>query len=114
MKDAKLPERIMIDCSHGNSEKKHENQIKVVDSLVQQLSDGTAKSWAIVGTMLESNHVEGEYARNDAVTLAALAYADPYFLEPGKQSIPATGPATLKYGQSVTDACINWDTTVER
>ncbi|PWN45136.1 putative 3-deoxy-D-arabino-heptulosonate 7-phosphate synthase isoenzyme [Ceraceosorus guamensis] len=89
LKDAKLPDRIMIDCSHGNSEKKHENQIKVVDSLVQQLSDGTEKSWAIVGTMLESNHVEG------------------------KQSIPATGPATLKYGQSVTDACINWDTTVD-
>jgi phospho-2-dehydro-3-deoxyheptonate aldolase len=51
----------MVDCSHGNSLKKHENQMKVVDSLQAQLSDGTEASWAIVGAMIESNLVEGEF-----------------------------------------------------
>ncbi|PWN98729.1 putative 3-deoxy-D-arabino-heptulosonate 7-phosphate synthase isoenzyme [Tilletiopsis washingtonensis] len=87
LRAAKLPERIMVDCSHGNSLKKHENQMKVVDSLQAQLSDGTEASWAIVGAMIESNLVEG------------------------KQAIPDSGPSTLTYGQSVTDACINWATT---
>jgi 3-deoxy-7-phosphoheptulonate synthase len=85
---AGLKPRIMIDCSHGNSEKKHENQMRVVDSIQQQLSSGSSESHGIIGCMLESNLVEG------------------------KQSIPASGPQDLKRGQSVTDACINWDTTV--
>ncbi|KAN0060448.1 hypothetical protein ACQY0O_007778 [Thecaphora frezii] len=84
-----LPQRIMIDCSHGNSEKKHENQMKVVDSIVEQLGAGTEESCHIFGVMLESN------------------------LQQGKQSIPAEGPQALKYGQSITDACIDWPTTVE-
>lgn len=80
LRAAKLAERIMIDCSHGNSEKKHENQMKVVDSVKEQLSDKTTKSWAIIGVMLESNLVEG------------------------KQSIPASGPSTLTYGQVSSSA----------
>ncbi|KDN50420.1 putative 3-deoxy-D-arabino-heptulosonate 7-phosphate synthase isoenzyme [Tilletiaria anomala UBC 951] len=87
LKKAGLRTKVMVDCSHGNSEKKHENQTKVVDSLVQQLSEGETGD-NIVGVMLESNLVEG------------------------KQSIPPSGPQDLKYGQSVTDACINWETTV--
>ncbi|KAE8219860.1 hypothetical protein CF319_g6520 [Tilletia indica] len=88
---AKLAAKIMIDASHGNSEKKHENQIKVVDSVYEQLSGsaGAENARAIMGVMIESNLVEG------------------------KQSIPPEGPVGLTYGQSVTDACINWDTTVQ-
>lgn len=84
-----LPARIMIDCSHGNSEKKHENQLRVVQSVSQQLSSGSPDSCNIFGVMIESNLVQG------------------------KQSIPAAGPTALKYGQSITDACIDWDTTVQ-
>jgi len=86
---AGLDPRIMVDCSHGNSEKKHENQMKVVKSLEEQLSTGKKEAGNIVGVMLESNLVAG------------------------KQSIPSSGPQDLTYGQSVTDACIDWETTVE-
>lgn len=86
---AKLPARIMIDCSHGNSEKKHENQIKVVNSVAEQLSKGDEMGCNIFGVMIESNLVAG------------------------KQSIPEAGPGGLKYGQSITDACVDWETTVQ-
>ncbi|CAD6892812.1 unnamed protein product [Tilletia laevis] len=87
---AKLAPKIMIDASHGNSEKKHENQSKVVESVYEQLSGGSGaeNARAIMGVMIESNLVEG------------------------KQSIPPEGPVGLTRGQSVTDACINWDTTL--
>lgn len=85
---AKLQPRIMIDCSHGNSEKKHQNQIKVVESVAQQLAAGDVNSCNIFGVMIESNLVEGN------------------------QKIPATGPTGLTYGQSITDACVNWDVTI--
>jgi 3-deoxy-7-phosphoheptulonate synthase len=88
LEKAKLAPKIMIDCSHGNSEKKHENQMKVVDSIKEQLSTGKEESHNIIGCMLESNLVEG------------------------KQSIPDSGPANLVRGQSVTDACISWQTTI--
>lgn len=77
----------MVDCSHGNSEKKHENQMKVVTSIREQLEG--PRCWDLVGVMIESH------------------------IEEGKQSIPAEGPQGLKYGQSITDACINWETTVK-
>ncbi|SPO26337.1 probable 3-deoxy-D-arabino-heptulosonate 7-phosphate (DAHP) synthase isoenzyme [Ustilago trichophora] len=84
-----LPARIMIDCSHGNSEKKHANQMRVVESIATQLSSGDENSCNIFGVMIESNLVEGQ------------------------QKIPAEGPTGLTYGQSITDACVNWDTTVQ-
>ncbi|CEQ40229.1 SPOSA6832_01830, partial [Sporobolomyces salmonicolor] len=88
LKKAKLGDKLMIDCSHGNSEKKHERQVIVADSIAQQLGDReTCEN--IMGVMIESHLVEG------------------------KQSIPANGPHNLVYGQSVTDACINWTTTVQ-
>jgi len=74
--------KLMIDCSHGNSSKKHENQILVADDIAQQLENGDEH---IAGVMIESNLVEG---RQDIV--------------PGR---------TLDYGKSVTDACISWDDT---
>jgi 3-deoxy-7-phosphoheptulonate synthase len=74
--------RIMIDASHANSGKKPENQPLVVADIARQVSDGEQR---IVGVMIESNLVAG---RQDVV--------------PG---------AALTYGQSITDGCIDWQTT---
>ncbi|RUP51953.1 3-deoxy-7-phosphoheptulonate synthase [Jimgerdemannia flammicorona] len=83
---AKLPEILMIDCSHGNSSKKHTNQPVVSKNLADQIAQGER---AIIGVMIESN------------------------INEGNQSVPAEGPQALKYGVSITDACVNWETTVE-
>ncbi|CDP50190.1 3-deoxy-7-phosphoheptulonate synthase [Paradevosia shaoguanensis] len=74
---------IMIDASHANSSKKPENQPLVTEDVAQQLEAGDAR---IMGVMVESNLVAG---RQDLV--------------PGKP---------LTYGQSITDGCIDWETTV--
>ena len=74
---------VMIDASHANSSKKPENQPLVLDDVGAQIAAGDAR---IIGVMIESNLVAG---RQD--------------LEPGKD---------LVYGQSITDGCIGWDTTV--
>jgi len=84
---AGFPQRIMIDCSHGNSSKQHRKQIEVADDIARQLESGET-SLMIMGVMLESNLVEG------------------------RQDIPVSGPSGLKYGQSVTDACLSWEQTV--
>jgi 3-deoxy-7-phosphoheptulonate synthase len=75
--------RMMIDTSHANSSKKPENQSLVVADIAGQLSGGEMR---IMGVMIESNLVAG---RQDVV--------------PG---------VALTYGQSITDGCIDWDTTV--
>jgi len=75
---------VMIDASHGNSSKKYENQPKVVDSIAEQLATGDLR---IGGVMIESHLVAG---RQDLV--------------PGKP---------LVYGQSITDACVDWDASVK-
>ncbi len=84
LKQEGLLAKLMIDCSHGNSSKKHENQILVAEDLAKQIEGG---SDAIAGIMIESNLLAG---RQDLV--------------PGR---------TLEYGKSVTDACIDWDATVQ-
>ncbi|KAF9454721.1 3-deoxy-7-phosphoheptulonate synthase [Macrolepiota fuliginosa MF-IS2] len=84
---AGLPQKIMIDCSHGNSQKQYQKQAEVAEDIARQLESEDTASY-IMGVMIESNLVEG------------------------RQDIPASGPAGLKYGQSVTDACISWETTV--
>ncbi|KAG6856526.1 hypothetical protein H0H87_003451 [Tephrocybe sp. NHM501043] len=82
-----LPQKIMIDCSHGNSSKQHQKQVEVADDIARQLeSEDTASM--IMGVMLESNLLEG------------------------RQDLPPSGPSGLKYGQSVTDACLSWENTV--
>jgi 3-deoxy-7-phosphoheptulonate synthase len=86
-----LPDRhpsIMIDCSHGNSEKDFRKQALGVQSICEQLENGED---AITGVMIESNLVEG------------------------KQSEPKAGQtkADLVYGQSITDGCVSWETTVD-
>jgi 3-deoxy-7-phosphoheptulonate synthase len=80
---AGLPERLVIDASHDNSGKDPEKQFFAVGEIADQVADGNK---AIVGVMLESFLVEG---RQD--------------LKPG---------AKLTYGQSITDACIDWEDTV--
>ena len=78
--------RLMVDCSHGNSLKDHKNQPKVAQVIGDQLREGQD---GIVGVMIESN------------------------LNEGAQKVPKEGPAGLKRGVSITDACVNWETTVE-
>ena len=82
---ASLPPRVMVDCSHGNSGKDHRRQPVVAADVSTQIARG---SRAICGVMLESHLVEG------------------------RQEI-ANGRQGLRHGQSVTDACIGWETTVE-
>ncbi|KAI0732002.1 3-deoxy-7-phosphoheptulonate synthase [Fomitopsis betulina] len=84
---AGFPQKIMIDCSHGNSQKQHQRQIDVAENIAQQLESGDTSAM-IMGVMIESNLVEG------------------------RQDIPVSGPAGLIYGQSVTDACLSWEQTV--
>ncbi len=83
LKAAGLSPRIVIDCSHGNSNKDYRLQPKVLENVIQQILDGNT---SIVGMMLESNLYEGS------------------------QSI-SSQPQELKYGVSVTDKCIGWEET---
>ena len=80
---AGLPPRMIIDCSHGNSGKDFRKQPGVAACVADQIAGG---SYAVCGVMLESHLVEG----NQAI---------------------AEGRSKLRYGQSVTDACIGWDDT---
>jgi len=74
-----------VDCSHANSWKKPELQPLVMRDVINQIREGNR---SVVGLMVES------------------------FLEPGSQPIPQD-LTKLRYGCSVTDPCVGWDTTVE-
>ncbi|MEV0357013.1 3-deoxy-7-phosphoheptulonate synthase [Nocardia sp. NPDC050697] len=84
LEKAGLPQRIVVDASHGNSNKDHNRQVDVVSDIAERLAAGEP---GVVGMMLESFLVAG---RQDL----ALGHAD-----------------ELTYGQSITDACIDWETT---
>jgi len=83
LRTAKLPVQIIVDCSHGNSDKQPERQGMVVKDILTQIEKGNR---SIRGFMLES------------------------YLEWGSQPMPKD-PKTLRPGLSVTDACIDWETT---
>jgi 3-deoxy-7-phosphoheptulonate synthase len=83
LRGAGLAARVMVDCSHGNSSKDYRRQPVVAHALAEQIAAGEA---AIFGIMMESFLVDG---RQD--------------LKPGVE---------LRYGQSITDACLGWDATV--
>jgi 3-deoxy-7-phosphoheptulonate synthase len=85
LRAAGLPERVIVDASHENSGKDPARQPLVVADVARQLAAGDE---AIVGMMLES------------------------FLVAGRQDI-GEDPSALTYGQSVTDACMSWTSTVE-
>ncbi|MBN4053280.1 3-deoxy-7-phosphoheptulonate synthase [Haliea sp. AH-315-K21] len=80
---AEVKNNIMIDCSHANSNKDHSLQTVVLDDVCKQIIDGNK---SIIGLMMESN------------------------INSGRQDIPEN-LSQLKYGVSVTDACIDWETT---
>lgn len=79
-----LPQRVVVDASHGNSQKDHERQVDVVTDLAERIAGGDR---SVVGVMLES------------------------FLEAGRQDLTLGRADELTYGQSITDACLDWDTT---
>lgn len=83
LRNANLPENIMIDASHANSEKQFQRQVDVSDNIAEQIAAGDKR---IMGIMLESHLVEG---RQDVVKVDDLVY-----------------------GQSITDACISWENTL--
>ena len=83
LRKMKLPESIMVDCSHGNSSKRHEMQAVVWQDVINQRLDGNK---ALVGMMLESNLCEGQQKYEGDLN-------------------------DLEYGVSITDACISWETT---
>jgi 3-deoxy-7-phosphoheptulonate synthase len=83
LREAGLAERLLIDASHDNSGKDHTRQPQVVTEIADQIAAGNG---AIVGAMLES------------------------FLVAGRQELDSGRP--LVYGQSITDACMDWETTV--
>jgi len=82
LSNAGLPARIMIDCSHANASKDHKRQPLVAKNVADQLAAGNQ---SIIGIMVESH------------------------LNAGNQSLK--DPADLQYGVSITDACVDWDTT---
>jgi 3-deoxy-7-phosphoheptulonate synthase len=69
----------------GNSQKNHNNQPKVLNDICTQLRSGDRN---IIGVMIESH------------------------INEGRQDVPPEGPSCLKYGISITDACVDWQTTV--
>lgn len=81
--DAGLAPVLMVDCSHGNSQKQYKNQISVVNDVASQIAGGDAR---IIGIMLESHLNEGRQDHS-----------------PG---------CSLNYGQSITDACLGWEDSV--
>ena len=84
LEEAGLNRRLMVDMSHANSNKEHRNQLAVCNSLCEQLSSGEDR---IMGVMIESHLVEGNQKIGNG--------------------------NDLTYGQSITDACICWEDTVE-
>ena len=83
MESAGLPPRLMIDFSHANSEKQHDRQLEVAKDVAGQIAAGNKN---IIGGMVESHLVSG---RQEVI--------------PGQE---------LLFGQSITDACIDWENSI--
>ncbi|MEV5649346.1 3-deoxy-7-phosphoheptulonate synthase [Nocardia sp. NPDC052254] len=84
LEKAGLPRRVVVDASHGNSNKDHAKQVDVVTDIANRIAAGDR---TVVGVMMES------------------------FLVAGRQDLTLGHAAELTYGQSITDACLDWDTT---
>jgi len=84
LSDAGRQPSVMVDCSHGNSGKRHEQQPAVVRDVAAQVARGSRQ---VFGVMIESHLVAGAQG-----------------FKPG-----STDRRTLRYGQSITDACVGWD-----
>jgi len=83
--DANLTPSLIVDCSHANSHKDHTLQPLVADNVIKQIVEGNK---SIIGLMLESHINDGNQKL-------------------GKDA------SSLEYGVSITDACINWETTTK-
>jgi 3-deoxy-7-phosphoheptulonate synthase len=83
LRDGKVAENIMVDCSHENSNKNHELQPLVLDNITNQIIDGNR---SIIGLMIESNIGAGNQKINE-------------------------DRSKMEYGISITDKCIDWETT---
>jgi len=84
LKNAGLAPRVMIDCSHANSDRDYSRQQSVCREVIRQIETGDQR---VMGVMLESNLVAGS------------------------QKLDRDKP--LVYGKSITDGCIDWDTTLK-
>jgi 3-deoxy-7-phosphoheptulonate synthase len=84
LEKAKLPARLMVDCSHANSSKQHERQIDVAQDIAKQIRSGSKH---VFGVMIES-HLQGGAQK----------------FTPGKDQV-----GQLEFGKSITDACLGWD-----
>ncbi|QHI99811.1 3-deoxy-7-phosphoheptulonate synthase [Xylophilus rhododendri] len=88
LEKAGLNPKLMVDCSHANSSKQHERQLNVAQELAAQISGG---SRSVFGVMVESHLQAGAQK-----------------FTPGKDNAHA-----LQYGQSITDACLGWDDSLQ-
>jgi 3-deoxy-7-phosphoheptulonate synthase len=84
LEKSKLPQRLMVDCSHANSSKQHQRQLDVARDIAGQLREGSQQ---IFGVMVESHLNDGAQK-----------------FTPGKDDA-----SKLEYGKSITDACLGWD-----
>ncbi|WP_327143527.1 3-deoxy-7-phosphoheptulonate synthase [Nocardia sp. NBC_01327] len=84
LEKSSLPQRLVVDASHGNSNKDHNKQVDVVTDIAERIAAGEQ---GVVGVMLES------------------------FLVAGRQDLTLGHAEDLTYGQSITDACLDWDVT---
>ncbi|MFI6870406.1 3-deoxy-7-phosphoheptulonate synthase [Nocardia sp. NPDC050406] len=84
LEKASLPQRVVVDASHGNSNKDHNKQVDVVTDIAERIANGETST---VGLMMES------------------------FLAAGRQDLTLGRSEELTYGQSITDACLDWETT---
>ncbi|MFY8043475.1 MAG: 3-deoxy-7-phosphoheptulonate synthase, partial [Rhodoferax sp.] len=85
---AKLPETLMVDCSHANSSKQHQKQLDVAKDIANQVSGGSKQ---VFGVMVESHLNAGAQKFTPGIDNAEK----------------------LEYGKSITDACLGWDDSVE-
>jgi 3-deoxy-7-phosphoheptulonate synthase len=85
MASLKLNPRMMVDCSHANANKDHNRQLTVLEDVAQQVEQGSNH---ILGVMIESH------------------------LKAGNQKIP-TDLRDMEYGKSITDACVDFETTAK-
>jgi 3-deoxy-7-phosphoheptulonate synthase len=88
LQGAGLPQTLMVDCSHANSSKQHEKQSEVARDIAAQIAGG---SRSVFGVMVESHLEDGAQK-----------------FSPGKDK-----PQDLRYGQSITDACLGWNASTD-
>jgi 3-deoxy-7-phosphoheptulonate synthase len=88
LEKSKLPQTLMVDCSHANSSKQHEKQLDVAADIAKQVAGGSKQ---VFGVMVESHLNAGAQK-----------------FTPGKDKTDK-----LAYGQSITDACLGWDHSLQ-